>query len=94
MSMHSSTLTSPDFVVTLRGFSEITDEIANAFFEAGCDDGLLTVTAGVPSIEFCREPLSKSVGDAIDSIRQASELLDLKIQVSNIRFLLDDDLEE
>jgi hypothetical protein len=41
--------------LVLGGFSEMTDEVENSLFEAGCDDGHLGMIDGVGRLEFDRE---------------------------------------
>ena len=43
------------FTVILEGFSDITEELENRLFEAGCDDTLLRCCDGVVYLEFDRE---------------------------------------
>lgn len=43
------------FVATLGPGAEHTDDLADALFEAGCDDGTLWSTGGVVQIGFSRE---------------------------------------
>ena len=52
-----------DFALILSGISEITPELADAFFEAGCDDATLGMQYGVAQLEFSR--LAASMKDAI-----------------------------
>jgi hypothetical protein len=53
------------FTITVAGTYELTDTIANALYEAGCDDGGVGTCEGVLTIEFDRE--AESLGDAIGS---------------------------
>ncbi|MCA9068967.1 MAG: hypothetical protein KDA84_08595 [Planctomycetaceae bacterium] len=53
------------FTLILGGFDELTEEIENALFEAGCDDALLGIHCGKPYLEFDRE--ASSLKDAIIS---------------------------
>ena len=58
-----------DFVLSLQGESEVSDELANALFEAGCDDALLTSSEERVLVYFTRE--ASSFQEAVDSaIRQ------------------------
>jgi len=43
------------FIVTLGGAVEHTDDLADALFQAGCDDGTLWSAGGVVQIGFSRE---------------------------------------
>ena len=53
------------FTLILGGFSDLTEEIETALFEAGCDDALLGIHNGKPYLEFDRE--SDSLKNAIIS---------------------------
>jgi hypothetical protein len=54
-----------EFDVLLQNLAEITDEHADALFNAGCDDGTLACSAGQTWIHFDREAVS--LEDAIHS---------------------------
>jgi hypothetical protein len=54
-----------DFALIVGGVSELTQDIEDALFEAGCDDATLSVREGVLYIEFSRR--AKSLQDAIIS---------------------------
>lgn len=43
-----------DFALILNGITEVTPELVDAFFEAGCDDATLGMQCGVAQIEFSR----------------------------------------
>ena len=61
------------FHVFLSGIDEMTDEIADALFEAGCDDGTPSSSQGVAQIYFAREAdsLESAICSAVDEIRKA-----------------------
>lgn len=44
-----------EFELVLSGFTELTEEIEDALFVAGCDDGTLGISCGVPFLTFTRE---------------------------------------
>lgn len=44
-----------DFTLVLSNVKELTDELAERLFAAGCDDATPSSTAGVVSIDFSRE---------------------------------------
>src|SRR5437660_5119090 len=52
-----------EFTLILHGFSELTDDVEDRLFEAGCDDALLGVLDGTPFLDFTRE--ASSLKDAI-----------------------------
>ena len=59
------------FTLVLAGATEVTEEIANALYEAGCDDAGVGSCEGVLTVDFDRE--AKSLGDAIGSAVKAVE---------------------
>ena len=52
-----------EFTLILSGFSELTDDVEDRIFEAGCDDTLLGILDGTPFLDFTRE--APSLKDAI-----------------------------
>jgi hypothetical protein len=44
-----------EFTLILSGVAELTPEVLDAFFEAGCDDALIGMRDGVAYADFCRE---------------------------------------
>ena len=62
-----------EFTLILTGINEVTDDAANALYEAGCDDGSFASRGGVAFVMFDRE--AASMLDAIQSatadVRQA-----------------------
>jgi hypothetical protein len=57
------------FTLILADLTEVTDEQANALFEAGCDDGTICSRNGQAHIRFTRE--SPSLEEAINSATAA-----------------------
>ena len=53
------------FSLILSGPTELTEDIANALYEAGCDDAGVGSCEGIVSVDFDRE--ADSLGDAIGS---------------------------
>lgn len=49
-----------EFTIIASGFHPDVDDVANIFFEAGCDDAALSFQKGVIILEFDREALSFS----------------------------------
>ncbi|HEV8714311.1 MAG TPA: hypothetical protein VGX03_15975 [Candidatus Binatia bacterium] len=47
-----------DFTLILTASPELTDDLADALFAAGCDDGTPGIYSGVFSIDFHREAIS------------------------------------
>ena len=50
-----------DFALILGGIGQITPELADAFFEAGCEDATLGMQHGVAHLEFSRSAPSMKV---------------------------------
>ena len=62
-----------EFTLILKGSLELTDEIADALFEAGCDDGSPGTCNGFFSIDFHREAnsLEEAIRSAIANVKSA-----------------------
>jgi hypothetical protein len=62
-----------EFTLILAESLELTDGIADALFEAGCDDGTPGTCNGVFSIDFHREAasLEEAIRSAIKNVRTA-----------------------
>jgi hypothetical protein len=62
-----------DFTLMLTASLELTDDLADALFAAGCDDGTPGTCHGVFSIDFHREALSleEAMRSAIEDVRAA-----------------------
>ena len=56
-----------------QGDTEMTEELADRLFEAGCDDGLPGMSCGVPCIDFSREAdsLEAAIRSAIADLQKA-----------------------
>ena len=61
------------FTVVLAGLGEISDDLAEALFEAGCDDGSPWSSQGVAAVGFDREADSfeQAVRSAIADVQKA-----------------------
>ncbi len=61
------------FSLILKGSPELTDEIADELFAAGCDDGTPGRCNGVFSIDFHREAesLEAAINSAIKNVQAA-----------------------
>jgi len=66
-------MTKYEFTLILKGPLELTEEIADELFEAGCDDGTPGTCNGVFSIDFHRErnSLEEAIRSAIANVRSA-----------------------
>ncbi len=62
-----------EFTLILKGSLELTEEIADALFKAGCDDGTPGMCNGVFSIDFHREAnsLEEAITSAIGNVKSA-----------------------
>ncbi len=61
------------FTVVLADLNEISDDLADALYDAGCDDGSPWSSEGVAAISFDREAESfeQAVRSAIADVQQA-----------------------
>jgi hypothetical protein len=66
-----------EFTLTLAGVDELTVDLENALFEAGCDDALLHSEGPVVALDFGRK--AKSLGKAICSAVEAVEKAGYKV---------------
>ena len=66
-------MTKYEFTLILKGQLELTEEISDELFEAGCDDGTPGICNGVLSIDFHREGSSMEVAirSAIADVKSA-----------------------
>ena len=62
-----------EFTLVLKGSPELTEEIADQLFEAGCDDGTPGTCDGVFSIDFHRRActLEEAINSAIANVKSA-----------------------
>ena len=62
-----------DFTVIFAEFFELTPELADALFAAGCDDGTPGTANGVLFVDFHREAatLEDAIRSAIEDVRTA-----------------------
>jgi hypothetical protein len=62
-----------EFTLILKGSPELTEEMADALYEAGCDDGTPGTCNGVFSIDFHREAdsLESALRLAIANVKSA-----------------------
>ncbi len=63
-----------DFTLILDGISELNREVVDALFEAGCDDGTLSRSAGIVSMDFTRSApsMKAAIVSAIQDVRKAN----------------------
>jgi hypothetical protein len=62
-----------DFQLVLGGVSTVNDDIADALFEAGCDDGTPFSSQGIAVVGFSRtaDSLEEAVRSAISDVNKA-----------------------
>ena len=62
-----------DFVVVLKGLDVIDDDLAEALYEAGCDDGSPFSSGGVAAVGFSREAdcLESAIRSAVADVQKA-----------------------
>jgi hypothetical protein len=76
-----------DFMVILRGLSEIDDDLAEALYEAGCDDGTPFSSEGVAAIGFSRDStsLESAIRSAIADVQRVGCTVDsVKIEAASL----------
>jgi hypothetical protein len=61
------------FSLILSGITEVTDEAADALYEAGCDDGSFASRDGIAFVMFHRKAgsLNEAVNSAIADVKKA-----------------------
>lgn len=66
-------MTTYEFTLVLQGSPELTEEVAEQLFEAGCDDGSPGACEGVFSIDFHRadQSLEAAIASAILNVKAA-----------------------
>ncbi len=71
-------MTKYEFTLILNGALDLSEDIADELFEAGCDDGTPGVCNGVFSIDFHREAnsLEEAIRSAITNIKSAGYEVD------------------
>jgi hypothetical protein len=67
-----------EFRLILKGSPELTEEICDELFEAGCDDGTPGTCGGVFSIDFHREAdsLEGAINSAINNVKSTGYEVD------------------
>ena len=62
-----------EFTLILTGITEVTDDAADALFEAGCDDGSFASRDGVAFVMFHRDAatLREAIDSAIADVKKA-----------------------
>ncbi len=76
-----------DFTLVLSGITELTPEVQDALFEAGCDDATLSMCCGRPFLTFTRAApaLKDAIFSAIRDVKKANVGAEvLRIDVCNL----------
>ena len=63
-----------DFILVFDGVPDLTDEVADALYEAGCDDGTFMMTSGLFYGAFHRVApcIDDAVASAVRDVRRAN----------------------
>jgi hypothetical protein len=71
-----------DFEVILKAGTDMTEELADQLFEAGCDDGTPGTFCGTPYISFHREAdcLESAIRSAVADVQKAGCVVE-RIQI-------------
>lgn len=71
-------MTKYEFTLVLKGDHELTEEMAEALYEAGCDDGTPGTCGGVAAIVFHRDAVSleAAIWSAMTAVRKAGYQVD------------------
>ena len=62
-----------EFTLILRDVAEMTDSLANALYDAGCDDATVGSSCGVARVSFSRDSdaLQDAIQSAVRDVRKA-----------------------
>jgi hypothetical protein len=71
-----------DFEVVLAAGTDISEELADGLFEAGCDDGTPGTFCGTPHVSFSREAesLESAIRSAVADVRKAGCVIE-RVQI-------------
>jgi hypothetical protein len=81
-----------EFSLILKEGTEITEELADQLFDAGCDDGTPGTFCGVPYISFHREAesLESAIRSAVADVQKAGCVVE-RVQIEHDSPLLSSD---
>jgi hypothetical protein len=85
--MGSETEREYDFTLVLTGIDDLTEDVANALLEAGCDDGTIAMRSGRPFITFSRvaQSMKGAILSAVENVRKAGVGADvLRVDYCNL----------
>jgi hypothetical protein len=73
-----------EFRVILKGVDDMSEELAEALFAAGCDDGSPGMFCGIPHIDFDRDAdhLESAIRSAIADVQKAGCVVD-KVEIES-----------
>jgi hypothetical protein len=73
-----------EFEVILKEGTEITEQLADELFEAGCDDGTPGTFCGIPNIRFHREAdsLESAIRSAVADVQKAGCVVE-RVQIEH-----------
>jgi hypothetical protein len=73
MSLTGSAVSTFHFTMVLENLDDISEELTNRLFEAGCDDALLRCCDGVVYLDFDRDAgsLAEAIGSAVRDVMAA-----------------------
>ena len=77
-------MTTWEFTAVLSGVEEISDELADALYEAGCDDATVGSSSGGAKVSFAREApsLQEAIRSAIADVQKADGVVD-RVQIEH-----------
>ncbi len=75
-------MTKYDFTLILKGSPELTEDLADRLFSAGCDDGTPGTSCGLTAIDFHRESdsLEAALRSAVADVNSAGETVE-RVQI-------------
>jgi hypothetical protein len=73
MSARTSRESEFEFTLTLDGIADLTEDIENALFAAGCDDATISAESGRVIATFCRSAptMTRAIMSAVEVVRRA-----------------------
>lgn len=76
-----------EFTLVLEGTAELSEELSDALYDAGCDDASLGSCGGLLSLDFHRESssLEEAIRSAIANVRSAGlEVASVVVEPSSL----------
>jgi len=77
-------MTTWEFTAVLSGVDEITDELVDALYGAGCDDATIGSSCGIATVSFAREAssLQEAIRSAIADVQKGGGVVD-RVQIEH-----------